>query len=111
MHSLSMIEAKAIQRIRHAEIKAQKIVDDNMRESEKKIASFEKSCENRIDTETNWVRKRAEKIVEHAKKVALEERSERILLCQKKNAAMNISSSRKKGMAVKYILNEITGGG
>ncbi len=104
-----MIEAKAIQRIRHAEIKAQKIVERCEKESAKKLVLAEKSCANRIETETQWAKNRGEKIVEHARKMALDEKSRRLLKFRKEIESMKKPCAPKKKKAAGYILNEICG--
>jgi len=106
-----MIEAKAIQRIRHAEIKAQKIVEVCEKESAKKLVLAEKSCANRTETETQWAKNRGEKIVEHARKTALDEKSKRLAECKKEIGIMKKSSAPNKKKAAGYILNEICGEG
>ncbi len=105
-----MIEAKAIQRIRHAEIKAEKMLEECRRDSERKVIVAEKSCGNRIETETQWANRRAEKIIEHAKKTALDEREERLAECKIEIAKMKKSCVPKKNKAVQHILDNVCGG-
>ncbi len=104
-----MIEAKAIQRIRHAEIKAQKIAGVCEKESAKKLVLAEKSCTNRAETETQWAKNRSEKIVDHARKTALDEKSRRLLKCSKEIESMKKPCAPRKKKAASYILNEICG--
>ncbi len=105
-----MIEAKAIQRIRHAEIKAQKTLDECEMHCGGKLECSEKSCMGRIETETDWAKKRALKVVEHAKKVALAERTERLDECKKDIVKMKKSCAPKKKKAIRHILDVVCGG-
>ncbi|MFH1127026.1 MAG: hypothetical protein ABIG84_03190 [archaeon] len=105
-----MIEAKALQRIRHAEIRAEKLIDECMKDSAKRIVAALRSCQNRIETEMQWAKKRAEKIVEHAKKLELEEKESKVCQCKKNTVALKRSSMPKK-RAREYIRNKIFGVG
>ncbi|RLG14665.1 MAG: hypothetical protein DRN71_02810 [Candidatus Nanohalarchaeota archaeon] len=105
-----MIEAKAIQRIRHAEIKAQKTLDECEMQCARKLECAEKSCMRRIETETEWAKKRALKVVEHAKKAALDERAERLDVCRKDILKMKKSCAPKKKKAIRHILDVVCGG-
>lgn len=105
-----MIEAKALQRIRHAEMRAEKMIDECVRDSAKRIDNALKSCQNRIETETQWAKKRAVKIVEHAKKLELEEKECKINECKKNIAALKRSSMPKK-RAREYVIKKIFGVG
>lgn len=105
-----MIEAKAIQRIRHAEIKAQKMLDECEKQCARKLECAEKSCMGRVETETEWAKKRASKVVEHAKKAALDERVEKLDVCRKDISKMRKLCAPKKEKAVEHILDEVCGG-
>lgn len=105
-----MIEAKALQRIRHAEIKAEKIVCESIKECERKVAAFEKTGMKRIDTETEWAKRRGDKIVDYARKDAMAKRSLRIDECRKEIELIRKSCFSRRKRAVEYILREITGG-
>ncbi len=105
-----MIEAKAIQRIRHAEIKAQKMLEECEKQMARKLEYAEKSCRRRVETETEWAKKRALKVVEHAKKAALDERAEKLDECKKDIVEMKKLCTPKKKKAVEHILYEVCGG-
>ena len=105
-----MIEAKSVKVIRNAEIRAQKLIDECVKDSEKKHEDAIRSANNRMETETLWALKRSEKLADYAKKTALEERKDRYSECEKTIISLKKTSASKKRKAIEKILSEILGG-
>ncbi len=102
-----MIEAKAIQRIRHTEIRVQKMLEDCEKQCARRLECAEKSCRARVESESEWAKKRAEKVVEDAKNEAIDNREGRLDECRKDILAMKKSCAPKKERAVEQILDVI----
>ena len=105
-----MIEAKSVKVIRNAEIRAQKLIDECKKDSEKKHEDAIRSAKNRMQTETLWAQKRSEKLADYAKKTALEDRKEKYIECEKTILSLKKTSASKKSKAIESILREILGG-
>jgi len=110
IHNLFMIEAKSVKVIRNAEIRVQKLIDECRKDSEERHEDAIRSAKNRIETEILWAQKRSEKMADHAKKTALEERKDRYSECEKTILNLKKTSASKKRKAIQSILRDVLGG-